>query len=692
MSTDTLLLELGTEELPPGSLTALSAALAENVCRGLAEAHLEHGEARVFATPRRLALLLENVALRAADQAVEVFGPPADRARQDDGSWSAAAAGFARKHGVAPEDLAIADTDKGPRLVFRTEAPGQDLADAVRDLLPGAVRELPMPKRMRWGASREEFLRPAHWLVALIGESVIDCSVLGLQADRITYGHRFHAPEPLSLDRAQDYEARLREAHVIADADDRRATIRQQVETEAARLNATAVIDADLLEEVTALVEWPVVLTGGFEKRFLDVPQEALISSMTEHQKYFHVVDDAGALLPHFIFVSNLASRDPAQVVDGNERVIRPRLADAMFFFDSDKQTPLEARVADLASIVFQEKLGTLLDKTERVAALAEALASQVGADPELAGRAARLSKADLNTLMVGEFPDLQGIAGRYYATYAGEDAEVASALEQQYLPAFAGDRLPEGPVATALALADRLDTLVGIFGIGQSPTGSRDPFALRRAALGVLRILIDKELTLDLRPCLETAVAGFPADVLEAETADSVLQYILDRLRAWYEDAGISAEVFMAVNARHLTIPLDIDRRIKAVQTFSALPEATSLAAANKRVSNILQKQGPKNLITEVSDDLLTEPAECALAQALASSRPVFEDHMAKGLYAEALSALAVLQGPVDRFFEDVMVMVEDDALRQNRLALLSSLRDQFLQVADISCLVPAK
>lgn len=692
MNTELLLLELGTEELPPGSVNTLSESLARNIAQGLSEHRLNHGSVAFYATPRRLAVMIHDVSVKADQQTVETFGPPAERAKDEDGNWTAAAAGFARKHGVDPEQLDIAETDKGPRLVHRQEAEGQTIANVIASILPSALRDLPMPKRMRWGASREEFLRPAHWLVAMIGDAVIPCQALGLQADRITRGHRFHAPEPITLAHARDYESALLEAKVMADPTTRRQHIHQQVTAEAARLDATAVIEPDLLEEVCALVEWPVALTGSFEKRFLEVPQEALISSMAEHQKYFHVVSSDGALLPHFIFVSNIESRDPAQVVDGNERVIRPRLADAAFFFDSDKQIALDDRVQDLARIVFQQKLGNLLEKTQRVQALAASLATQIGADADLARRAAWLSKADLNTLLVGEFSDLQGIAGRYYALHANEDAEVADALQQQYWPAFAGDRLPEKPVATTLALADRLDTLTGIFGIGQTPTGSKDPFALRRAALGVLRILIEKSLPLDLADSVAMAASGFPEGVLAENSADSVVKYILERLRAIYEDAGISAEVFMAVSAKGLSIPLNIDQRIKAVQSFSGLNEAASLAAANKRVSNLLEKEGFNESSSEVSESLLTEEAERALAQALAAQEPQFDAEMRQGEYGNALRGLAALQKPVDRFFDDVMVMVDDDALRNNRLALLARLRALFLQVADISYLVPAK
>ncbi|MEE4191098.1 MAG: glycine--tRNA ligase subunit beta [Halieaceae bacterium] len=692
MSTETLLIELGTEELPPRALRSLSEAFSASIIDGLAQNRLEHGAHRSFATPRRLAVLIEDVVLKADDEQVEALGPPADKARQEDGSWSPAAAGFARKQGLEPEQLEIVETDKGPRLCARKLATGAATADALPGILSAAVRELPIPKRMRWGASRSEFVRPVHWLVMMLGDAVVDCEVLDQRAGKQTRGHRFHAPEAITLERAADYEESLTAARVVADLNARRTMIEEQVAALAQELGAEASIEPALLDEVTALVEWPVALAGSFEERFLTVPQEALVSSMQEHQKYFPVVDADGKLLPHFIFVSNIESQDPAQVVDGNERVIRPRLADADFFFETDRQQSLASRVEALKSIVFQQRLGTLHDKTERLQALAQALAVPVGADPEQASRAALLSKADLLTQLVGEFPDLQGIAGRYYAEHDGETADVADAMQQQYWPAYAGDRLPQAPVATALALADRLDTLVGIFGIGQAPTGSKDPFALRRAALGVLRILVEKELPIDLRDALGWAAANYPAGTLQEGCVEDVTRYMLERLRAWYEDADIPVEVFKAVDARDISTPLDFDHRVRAVHAFTALPEAAALAAANKRVSNILSKQGSDGQALEVSEGLLTEPAEQSLAKALASCQPDFDAHMAAGAYTEALAALASLQAPVDQFFDDVMVMADDEAVRNNRLGLLGQLHDQFLQVADISELAPAR
>ena len=692
MSTETLLIELGTEELPPRALKSLGEAFSDGILQGLAARHLEHGEVRSFASPRRLAILIEALQLQAADQAQEVFGPPADRARDEEGNWTAAASGFARKQGIDPDQLETADTEKGPRLVYRNTVSGAAAADCLQEVIDDSIGKLPIPKRMRWGVGRSEFVRPVHWLTVMLGSATADCEVLGLQAGNTTRGHRFHSEGELQLQHAGDYEATLLAAKVVANFEDRCAIVRDQVEAQARTIGATAVIDAGLLDEVTALVEWPVALTGSFEEHFLKLPAEALISSMAEHQKYFHLTDADGNLLPHFITVSNIESRDPAQVISGNERVIRPRLSDADFFYSTDMKTSLADRVEQLGSIVFQQKLGTLQDKTMRLVQLATSLAGMIGADPALAARAALLSKADLLTLMVGEFAKMQGIAGRYYARHDGEPSAVAEAIQQQYWPRYAGDSLPQEPVATVLALADRLDTLVGIFGVGQIPSGSRDPFALRRASLGVLRILVEGGLELDLRECLQLAFDQYPGNTLADDTVDTTLAYMLERFRAWYEDEAIPAEVFKAVSAKRLTIPLDIHRRVHAVNAFAALPQASALAAANKRVSNILSKQAGDGVLGEVSEDLLQHAAEQDLASQLGVKDQLVSGLLENGQYTEALASLADLQPAVDLFFDQVMVMADDESLRNNRLCLLKALRDLFLQVADISQLVPAK
>ncbi|NOR41471.1 MAG: glycine--tRNA ligase subunit beta, partial [Gammaproteobacteria bacterium] len=553
MSTETLLLELGTEELPPKALKSLGLAFRDGITAGLQQRELGFGEVQWFATPRRLAVLICEVQLQAPDKDIEVLGPPLDRARDASGNWTPAANGFAKKQGVEPDQLQTIDTPKGPRLGLRRTVRGVTTKNCLNEIIRGSLQALPIPKRMRWGDSRIEFVRPVHWVVAMLGQDCDHGEILGLTTGNTTRGHRFHSSGTIALNRPEDYVSALADARVVASFEQRQQMIRDQVETEASALQATAVIDQDLLDEVTGLVEWPVALTGSFEERFLEVPAEALVSSMKEHQKYFHLVDGEGKLKPNFITISNIESKDPVQVIAGNERVIRPRLSDAAFFFETDKKTPLADRVAQLDSIVFQQKLGTLNDKTQRVVKLAGALAARIGASAELAERAALLSKTDLMTDMVLEFSDMQGIAGSYYALHDGEEAEVASALAQQYWPKFAGDHLPQTPTGCALGLADRLDTLVGIFGIGQAPTGSKDPFALRRASLAVLRILVEKNLDLDLRECLELAAAQYPENVIGDGTPGQVFDYMIERFRAWYEEEKIPPEVFKAVSARNL-------------------------------------------------------------------------------------------------------------------------------------------
>jgi glycyl-tRNA synthetase beta chain len=692
VSPQDFLVEIGTEELPPKALLALSQAFANTIVAALAERQLSHGEVQSFATPRRFACLISGLQTQAEDRAQEAFGPPADKAKDAEGNWSKAAQGFARKNNVSPEQLEIADTEKGPRLVHRSIASGDKAADCLPQIIADSIRSLPIPKRMRWGAGRAEFVRPVHWALLLLGTEVLDTEILGCRAGNTTRGHRFHSPGELVVEHPAHYQEVLAAAKVVASFSQRRQIIRQQVEQEADKLGALAVISEDLLNEVTGLVEWPVALTGRFEERFLRVPTEALVSSMAEHQKYFHLVNDAGELLPYFITVANIESSDPAQVIKGNERVIRPRLSDADFFYSSDQKETLASRVDKLKSIVFQQKLGTLYDKSYRLAELCASLSEQTGADKKQAHRAGLLCKTDLITLMVGEFADMQGIAGRYYALNDGEPEAIADALQQQYWPRFSGDALPAAPVATTLALADRLDTLVGIFGIGQAPTGSRDPFALRRASLGVLRILVEGGLELDLKDCLQRAVDQYPGDTLQANTVEQVMEYMLERFRAWYEDEDIAAEVFKAVSAKNLSVPLDIHRRVHAVHAFTALPQAAALAAANKRVSNILNKQGTSYQPGEVSKDLLIDAAEKALAEQLELKQGQTAALLSAGAYTEVLASLADLQPTVDRFFDDVMVMAEDTALRDNRLNLLKALRDQFLQVADISMLAVAR
>ena len=692
MSRADLLIELGTEELPPRALSALSAAFTQSIVDGLDQHGLEPATVEAYATPRRLAVIVKGVLAEGESRQIELLGPPADRAKEEDGSWTKAAQGFARKNNIDPDELQTVESEKGPRLAVRAIKAGHVLDEVLQTIVSATISDLPIPKRMRWGDSRTEFVRPVHWAVVLHGDRLIKIDILGLTSQRKSRGHRFHSSGWISIESADDYAATLLSEKVVASFAHRRDQVRTQVEAQARLLNAEAVIDPDLLDEVTALVEWPVALAGSFEQRFVDVPAEALISSMKEHQKYFHLVDANGTLVPHFITVANIESRDPAQVIDGNERVIRPRLADADFFFRTDLKTPLAQRIDALGSIVFQKKLGTVLDKTERISALARSLAAGVGADPEHTERAARLCKTDLVTDMVSEFSDMQGIAGRYYALHDQEHADVAAAIEQHYWPKFSGDQLPAGPVATAVALADRLDTLVGIFGIKQAPTGSKDPFALRRASLAVLRILVIGEHTLDLKACLQQAVEAYPQGTLVETTAEDVFDYMLERFRAWYEEESIPAEVFRAVSARPVTQPLDIHRRVHAVSAFSQLPQASSLAAANRRVSNLLEKENLAADKKAVSEDLLTENAEKQLYAEVSRQKTVTESLLNGGDYRAALASLAELQEPVDGFFDNVMVMAENPKLRENRIALLQSLQNLFLQVADISQLVISK
>ncbi|TQV70681.1 glycine--tRNA ligase subunit beta [Exilibacterium tricleocarpae] len=693
VTSNDFLVEIGTEELPPKTLKTLAGAFTRGIETGLADAGLTYTRAHSYATPRRLAVRVERLAQQTPQKEVLVWGPPAKVAFDTDGKVTKAAEAFARKNGIDAANLVVENDGKADKLVHRASAGGEAAMALVGPIVEAALAALPIAKRMRWGAHRTEFVRPVHWLLMLMGDQVVNAEALGLKAGRDSRGHRFHCDQALTIAKPDDYVEQLRSpGRVLVDFTERQALIRQQVEAAATQVGGTAVIDAALLDEVTALVEWPQALTGQFEQRFLEVPPEALIASMKEHQKYFHLVDAEDQLLPYFIAVANIESRDPAQVIDGNERVIRPRLADAAFFFDTDKKTTLEQRRERLQPIVFQARLGSLYDKTERIETLAAAIAEQIDADVALARRAAQLCKADLVTDMVGEFDKMQGVAGYYYALNDGEPEAVALALKEQYLPKFAGDGLPATTTGTVLALADRIDTLAGIFGIGQKPTGSKDPFGLRRASLAVLRLLVEKQLNLDLAQLLHQAALGYGDNIEDPDsTTSTALDYMLERFRAWYEEAQIPAEVFLAVSAKRLTVPLDIDNRVRAVDRFRQLPEAEALAAANKRVSNILTKQGAGGS-RRLQSNLLQEDAEQALAAALAQKGDIVAPLFANGRYTEALESLADLRDPVDRFFDQVMVMAEDPQLRDNRLALLEQLRQLFLEVADISLLAPAK
>lgn len=686
MSQRDLLIEIGTEELPPKALHKLSISFENNMIAGLKTATAKHsGIVKSYATPRRLAVVIEQLDEFTHPQTESLSGPNRKVAFDEQGEPTKAALGFAKKCGVEVSELEFRDD----KLFFSRSPEPLPIGSLLQDIVETALKQLPIAKRMRWGSSRIEFVRPVHWLVMLFGNEVIDATVLGIKAGRQSRGHRFHCDQLLEISSPTSYPSQLLEqGHVVADFSARREQIVEGVEAAAKQLGGQAVIDPGLLNEVTALVEKPVPLAGRFDEKFLSVPAEALISSMGEHQKYFHVVDNSGKLMPHFITVANIQSTDPAQVIDGNERVIRPRLADAAFFFETDKKTRLEDRRDKLGSVVFQQQLGTVLEKTERIGELAAEIAAQIQADVTHARRAGELCKADLVSDMVLEFDKMQGIAGRYYAQHDGEPDAVAMAIEQHYLPRHAGDALPETDVACSVALADRIDTLTGIFGIGQAPTGSKDPFALRRASIAVLQIIVQKQLTLDLRELLEKACALHQNLKADDQRVETILSYMLERFRAWYQDEGIAAEVFMAVSAKRLSAPLDIHNRVQAVHSFSQLEESQALAAANKRVSNILNKVNEGDIAQSIDNSLLTDDAEKQLSQILQDKQLELEALLSDRKYEQALASLASLRQPVDAFFDNVMIMADEPALRANRLAILGQLRGLFLQVADISCL----
>ncbi|WP_137822139.1 glycine--tRNA ligase subunit beta [Pseudomonas sp. D(2018)] len=680
MSAQDFLVELGTEELPPKALKSLGDAFLGGIEQGLKAAGLGYAKAQVFAAPRRLAVVVEQLATQQPDRSVNLDGPPVQAAFDAEGKPTQAALGFARKCGVDLEQI-----DKsGPKLKFSQTIPGQPASGLLPGIVETSLAALPIPKRMRWAARREEFVRPTQWLVMLFGEEVVDCVILAQKAGRESRGHRFHNPDNIRISKPSTYLEDLRSAHVLADFAERREIIAKRVAELAAEQKGTAVVPADLLDEVTALVEWPVPLVCSFEERFLEVPQEALITTMQDNQKYFCLLDANGKLLPRFITVANVDSKDPAQIISGNEKVVRPRLTDAEFFFKQDKKQKLESFNERLKNVVFQAQLGTVFEKAERVSRLAGFVAEQIGADPARAARAGILAKCDLATEMVGEFPEMQGIAGYYYAINDGEPEDVAQALNEQYMPRGAGAELPQTLTGAAVAVADKLDTLVGIFGIGMLPTGSKDPFALRRQALGVLRILIEKQLNLDLAAAVAFAVDLYGAKVKSEGLADQVLEFVFDRLRARYEDEGVDVAVYLSVRALQPTSALDFDQRVQAVQAFRKLPEAAALAAANKRVSNLLSK-AEGSVPGSVDNALLQEAAEQALAKAVADAEVALAN---AGSYREALERLASLREPVDSFFEAVLVNAEDAAVRSNRYALLAKLRGLFLGVADISVL----
>ncbi|EOW9185026.1 glycine--tRNA ligase, beta subunit [Vibrio cholerae] len=686
------LIELGTEELPPKQLRTLAEAFAANFAAELATADIAHEGVTWFATPRRLALKVANLAESQPDRVVEKRGPAVNVAFDADGKPTKAAEGWARGNGITVEQAERLVTDKGEWLLFKEQVQGQQTASVVVEMAAKALANLPIAKPMRWGDKETQFIRPVKTLTILFGSELIQGEILGVASARTLRGHRFMGEAEFTIESAEQYPAILEErGKVIADYATRKAMIIEGSQQAAQQLGGIADLEDALVEEVTSLVEWPVVMTAKFEEKFLKVPAEALVYTMKGDQKYFpvysHKMGDANKkLLPNFIFVSNIESKEPRHIVEGNEKVVRPRLADAEFFFNTDRKRPLVDRLPLLENAIFQQQLGTIKDKTDRITELAGYIAEQIGADVEKSKRAGLLAKCDLMTSMVFEFTDTQGVMGMHYARHDGEAEEVAIALNEQYMPRFAGDELPSRGVSAAVAMADKLDTIVGIFGIGQAPKGS-DPFALRRASLGVLRILVEYGYQLDLVDLIAKAKSLFGNRLTNANVEQEVIEFMLGRFPTWYQDAGFSIDIIQAVLARNPTKPADFDQRVKAVSHFRALEEAEALAAANKRVGNILAKYDGE-LGEEIDLALLQEDAEKALAEAVEIMAEALEPAFATGNYQEALSKLAGLRAPVDAFFDNVMVMADDEALKKNRLTLLNKLRNLFLQIADISLL----
>jgi glycyl-tRNA synthetase beta chain len=700
------LVEIGTEELPPRALYSLERALVTGVAAGLDKAQLGHGELTGYSTPRRLAVWVRRLATRQPEQHLRRKGPPLNAAFEADGTPTRAALAFAQSCGSRVEQLERQEEGKGTFLFFVGTRAGERALELLPGIVQAALEALPIPRRMHWGSGSALFVRPVHWVLMLLGQDVVPATLLETSSGHSTYGHRFHAPKPLRIVSPGAYERTLRErGRVLADFGARRERIRAEVQSLAASLKGRALLGEALLEEVTALVEWPVALAGRFEERFLTLPREVLISTLQDHQRYFPLEDASGALLPAFIAIANIESRDPAKVREGNERVVRPRLADAAFFWEQDRKLPLAARVSALDAVTFQAKLGSLGDKTRRVIALASDVAAAINAPLDDTRRAAELAKCDLVTAMVGEFPELQGIMGGYYAQADGEPGEVPIAIREHYLPRAAGDALPVSRSAVAVAIADKLDTLAGIFAIGERPTGNKDPFGLRRAALGVQRILIEKELELDLQRLIDLAVAAVRADIDRVRGATPakahvgadvvagwIYDYLMERLRAYYLErssaapgrVAVSTEMFDAVLAARPASPLDFDARLKALSAFLDLPESASLTAANKRIANILRKapQAAPDIVVEQ----LREAAEVRLYDAMRALKDAVAAATAQRQYTASLGRLAQLRPEVDAFFDQVMVMDENPQLRANRLGLLVQLRALFGGVADLS------
>ncbi|WP_338884081.1 glycine--tRNA ligase subunit beta [Xenorhabdus sp. TH1] len=688
MIQQTFLVEIGTEELPPKALRSLAESFAANFEAELNNANLGHGEVSWFAAPRRLALKVANLAAAQADREVEKRGPAIAQAFDAEGKPTKAAEGWARGCGITVDQAERMVTDKGEWLLYRAQVKGREAKALLADMVSSSLSKLPIPKLMRWGDKQTQFVRPVHTVTMLLDSEVVEGEILGIQSDRIIRGHRFMGEAEFTIENAQQYPAILQErGRVIADYEARKAMIKRDAEQAAMQLGGIADLSDSLLEEVTSLVEWPVVLTAKFEEKFLQVPAEALVYTMKGDQKYFPVYDKAGKLMANFIFVTNIESSDPQQIISGNEKVVRPRLADAEFFFKTDRKQRLEDNLPRLETVLFQKQLGTLRDKTDRIQALAGWIAEKIGADVNHATRAGLLSKCDLMTNMVFEFTDTQGVMGMHYARHDGEAEDVALALNEQYQPRFSGDALPSTGVSCAVAIADKMDTLAGIFGIGQHPKGDKDPFALRRAALGVLRIIVEKKLPLDLQTLTEEAVRLYGDKLTNEKAVDDVVEFMLGRFRAWYQELGYSVDTIQAVLARRPTQPADFDARMQAVTHFRTLDAAVSLAAANKRVSNILAKSA-EPLNDTVLASVLKAAEEIQLATHLVVLKEKLAPLFAEGNYQDALVELASLREVVDAFFDNVMVMDEDSQVRINRLTLLSELRDLFLRVADISLL----
>ena len=687
MTTQNFLVEIGTEELPPKALKTLATSFADNVEAELNQAGLTFDKIEWFAAPRRLAVKVLNLATQQPSKEIEKRGPAVSAAFDAEGKPTKAAEGWARGCGITVEQAERIATDKGEWLVHRAKIEGQPTKNLLNDIVANALTKLPIPKPMRWADKTVQFIRPVHTVTMLLGDELIEGEILGVASARTIRGHRFLGEKEFEIQHADQYPQLLREkGSVVADFNERKAEILAKSQAKATALGGVADIEESLLEEVTSLVEYPNVLAAKFEERFLAVPAEALVYTMKGDQKYFPIYDKDGKLLPHFIFVSNINPEDPTAIIEGNEKVVRPRLTDAEFFFKTDLKQKLVDRLPRLETVLFQQQLGTLKDKTDRIEQLAGEIAKQIGADEVKAKRAGLLSKCDLMTNMVFEFTDTQGVMGMHYARHDGEDEEVAVALNEQYMPRFAGDELPKSLVASAVALADKFDTLTGIFGIGQAPKGSADPFALRRAALGALRIIVEKNLPLDLEDLVKKSAALFGDKLTNQNVVADVVDFMLGRFRAWYQDEGIAVDVIQAVLARRPTRPADFDARVRAVSHFRTLDSAEALAAANKRVSNILAKAN--STIGEINLTACVEPAEKVLAEAVLALRIEVQPLIAQGNYTAVLDKLANLRAPVDSFFDNVMVNAEDPALRQNRLAILNTLQDLFLQVADISVL----